>query len=279
MQGVVIARNVSITGPHNKKYPWLPRALSCIDGEEYVTLDERESGFRRFVHGEAVWRMSTFLEDLLKMRNDACKAARDGQQTLFTASDDDKSKYRKRMERQRAKATDKELEGSVIVLKVADDVNVGGRNIKVLFAASPTQKLQVELEPDVLLYVAERCRASIAAPKPKKRAAFECPSRGVYWHKTRVGWVWKDETKYRICKVPRTAVGDEFETAVESARERAVAKASGADEGGSQCDDDDVMAEEAVGVSDAEGVGDDGMQGEGGESEGDGCCSPRADAA
>ncbi len=267
MEGVVVTRSVSILGPHNKGNPWLPRATSYVDGVEFVTIDERESGFRLFVHGKSVWQRSAFLEDIIQMRNDLCKAAKEDQHELFSAAEANKSGYRVRKERRAAKAARKGTENSIITLHIPGDDRFDGMDIKVRFAAESHQKLQMELEPDALLYVAERCRVAVIEPKPQKRAAVESPAPGVLWHKQKIGFVWRDAGKKLIfSKVPRNAVGDEFDMAVGSARDRAVALASGAcDDGG---DGDEVAAARVEEVSDAmmEGMSEAEMRVDGGDS-------------
>ena len=88
------------------------------------------------------------------------------------------------------------------------------------------EKVEVELKPQVIHYIAERCRASVMATT-KRRAFAATPGRGVYWHKQTHGFVAKAEVestlqKFKTVKVPRRATGAELEAALCDAASEAV---------------------------------------------------------
>jgi len=228
---VSVSRVVHIKGGRCIK-PWTPRTLRTVDGVEFVTLDPKDTGFSMCVFGSSRWQPCTFLDELMQQRGEESKAAGSGAPcNLFAADSGSVSDWRKKAERRKVKGALTSVGVQTVTLQLpawegTDGATLEPLQLLMMVSLHRKEKVEVELQPQVIHYIAERCRASVMATT-KRRAFAATPGRGVYWHKQKHGFVAKAEVestlqKFKTVKVPRRATGAELEAALCDAASEAV---------------------------------------------------------
>ena len=180
---------------------WSPQ-VETIDGRKYVLLDPyHDQGFSQFVWGVKRWKRSTGLNELKTVRMDAIKGA-----VLQTEGGDasnvggnlghfrQESSYKKRLGAKRMSVLmDKFLsETSAMPIKYPAVPELGLCETVVWTSfrkekCSARDALCIEATAEGLQYMRTFFRGR--ATDEKRKAAEPSPGKGIYWHRSRKGWV------------------------------------------------------------------------------------------
>ena len=186
---------VEITHPcmKGRAEGWRPKEIREIDGQTFVGLEIRDTGFSRYVFGHAYWKPCAFWLQLRGLRDEAVAKAAQPPSCFELSGDADLTGSRKR---RNAAALLKNIQAFTendalvdITLPACEAVGapplatkvVGNHGKPVIF---------VEMTERMLGAIRDRCLATSKAPgEPKRAAKHASPAPGVYWHEAKNSYV------------------------------------------------------------------------------------------